>query len=200
MRSGRSQPKPQLEHEVRSGKLLPGKRFFPTGAFIGTKSNIRTILLNRLGLDLSLFQTPRKGSFGDVDKAREHTRNLARAYNSFLISFNLRSIFAGVTPRAMESMACGRLLFQYLCPPNRPLSRKMLTNCVKYEALSNDGLDGVKEKYRYFLSHPQEAMAIGNKARAEILHGHTLQHRVRTMIDKLSGVKKQKTPEQPLEV
>jgi hypothetical protein len=192
IRSGRSTPKPQMEREVRSGKLLPGKRFFPTGAFIGTKSNIRVMLLDRLGLDLSLFQTPRKGNFGDVNKATEHTRNLARAYNSFLVSFNLRSIFAGVTPRAVESMSCGRLLFQYLCPPDRPFSRKMLTNCVKYEVLSNNGLNGVKEKYKYFISHPQEAMSIGNKARAEILHGHTLQHRVRTMIEKLSTFKKKR--------
>jgi spore maturation protein CgeB len=68
----------------------------------------------------------------------------------------------------------------------------MLTNCVKYEVLSNNGLNGVKEKYKYFISHPQEAMSIGNKARAEILHGHTLQHRVRTMIEKLSTFKKKR--------
>jgi spore maturation protein CgeB len=68
----------------------------------------------------------------------------------------------------------------------------MLTNCVKYEILSNRGLQGVKEKYKYFISHPQEAMDIGNKARAEILHGHTLKHRIQTIIDKLSSCKKRK--------
>jgi spore maturation protein CgeB len=149
-----------------------------------------------MGVDLSLFQTPRKGDFGNPDKAAEHTRNLARAYNSYMISVNLRSIFAGVTPRATESMACGRLLFQYLCPPDRPMSRKMLTNCVKYEILSPSGLNGFREKYRYFINHPQDAMAMGGKARAEILHGHTLTHRVQTMIEKLSKVKKAATKPQ----
>jgi len=188
-RSGRAATK-NAQRAVRSNKLIPGKRFFPTGAFIGTKSNVRINILGRMGVDLSLFQTPRKGSFGDPAKAAEHTRNLARAYNSYMISVNLRSIFAGVTPRATESMACGRTLFQYLCPPDRPLSRKMLTNCVKYEVLSNNGLRAFKEKYRYFINHPQDATAMGNKARAEILHGHTLGHRVHTMVEKLSKVKK----------
>ena len=199
IRSGRSRAvEKNAQRAVRSNKLLPGKRFFPTGAFIGTKSNVRIALLNRMQVDLSLFQTPRKGDFGNPDKAVEHTRNLARAYNSYLISVNLRSIFAGVTPRATESMACGRLLFQYLCPPDRPMSRKMLTNCVKYEILSPNGLNGFKEKYRYYISHPQDAMAMGTKARAEILHGHTLGHRVQTMINKLSKVKK--SPPKPKEV
>jgi len=189
IRSGRAQPS-QASIDVRSNKLLPGKRFYPGAAFIGTKSNIRVILLNRMGVDITTFQTPRKGDFGDYNKAVEHTRNLARSYNSFLISVNLPSIFAGVTPRAVESMACGRALMQYLCPPDRPLSRRMLTNCIKYEVLSHNGLMGFKEKYNYLLTHPQEAMAMGQKARAEILHGHTLKHRVSTMMEKLSGAKK----------
>jgi spore maturation protein CgeB len=188
IRSGRNKPivKPEMAVDVRSNRLLPGRRYFAKGAFVGTKSNIRVMLLNRLGLDITQFQTPRKGSFGIVDKAVEHTKNLARAYNSFLMSFNLRSIFAGVTPRAAESMACGRLLFQYLCPPDRPLSRKLFSNCIKYEILSKNGLNNIKNKYQYYLAHPAEAHTIGNKAREEILMGHTLKHRVQTMMDKIA--------------
>jgi len=193
IRSGRSHAKPKHPREnlpVRSPKLMPGRRFENVGAFIGTRSNVRITLLTRMDLPLSLMQTPRKGDFGDVNKAEEHTKNLVRAYNSFLIQFNLRSIFAGVTPRAVESMACGRLLFQYLCAPDRPYSRKMFTNCAKYEILTDQGLRGVREKYRYFLNHPQEAMAIGRKAREEVIHGHTLKHRVNTIATKLKIVKK----------
>jgi hypothetical protein len=196
IRSGRSKPKASLD--VRSNKLLPGKRFFASGAFVGTKSNVRTILLNRMGVEISTFQTPRKGSFNVYEKAVEHTRNLARAYNSFMVSVNLRSIFAGVTPRAIESMSCGRLLFQYLCPPNRPMSRAMFKNCIKYEVLSNNGLNGFREKYRHYIGHPAEAMDIGRKARDEILQGHTLVHRVNTMTQKLSAkVKKRQNSSPP---
>ena len=195
IKSGRSRPAASLD--VRSAKLLPGKRYMPTGAFIGTRSNVRIRLLDRIGMDITTFQTPRKGDFGQYEKAIEHTKNLVRSYNSFLISINLRSIFSGVTPRAVESMACGRLLFQYLCAPNRPMSRKMLNNCVKYEVLTQNGLKGFKEKYRYYLDHPAEAIAIGRNAREEILHGHTLRHRVLTMNTKLSTVRKQVTTAQP---
>jgi hypothetical protein len=194
VRSGRAKQVLQEKNAlaVRSSRLLPGKRFYPHGCFVGTKSNIRAAILARLGLDIVVCQTPRKGDFGVEHTAAQHTRELAKAYNSFLISFNLRSIFSGVTPRAVESMACGRLLFQYNCPPNRPMSQNMLKNCIKYDIMTNAGLNEVREKYRHYVNHTAEAMAIGGRARAEVLQGHTLTHRVQHILRKLSQARKDK--------
>jgi len=190
IRSGRASLLKDKSQTVRSSRLLPGKRYYPSGCFVGTRSNIRAAILQRLGLDLVVCQTPRKGEFSNPHTALIHTDELKKAYNSFLISFNLRSIFSGVTPRAVESMACGRLLFQYNCPPNRPMSQNMLKNCIKYDVMSDAGLREVQNKYKYYLDHTHEAMDIGNKARAEILNGHTLHHRVQHIIKKLSGLQR----------
>lgn len=191
VRSGRAKLiQDKNAYAVRSSALLPGKRFYPTGCFVGTKSNVRVAILARLGLDIVVCQTPRKGSFENEYTAIQHTRELAKAYNSFLISFNLRSIFSGITPRATESMACARLLFQYRCPPNRPMSQNMLKNCIKYEVLTDAGLRETREKYKYYINHTSEATDMGAKARAEILQGHTLKHRIEHMLAKLSCAQK----------
>lgn len=164
---------------LRSGR---GGRRQNVGCFVGTKSNVRVAILNRLGLGLATMQTKRKGKFSDEHVAVRHTSALANSYKSYLMSFNLRSIFAGVTPRAVESMACGCLLFQYKCAPNRPKSGGLYNNCIKYEIMTEAGLKRVREQYHHFVANPQDAINMGKKAREEVMANHTIQHRINRMI------------------
>jgi hypothetical protein len=182
----------------RSNKTIVDLRPIPTtnlpqgkAAFIGTKSNVRAIILNRIGINsIDIVQTARRGKFSHYETAITHTKSLVKAYTDYLISINLVSIFGGITPRALESMSCGRTLFQYICAPNRPLSRKMLSSCVKYEVFTPAGLNEFREKLRYYITHPREAILMGRAAREEVTQGHTLKHRIMTIINKLNETTK----------
>jgi hypothetical protein len=183
---------PSQDTKPRFGKIsAPSTPLYNRGCFVGTITDIRSILLKRMGIDISLYQTPRRGEFSDPTNAAIHTAELVKYYGSHLISFNINSIFAGLTTRSLEVMSCGRLLFQNSCPPDRPMSQNMLKNCIKYDLFTNDGVSKVREQYRHYCSKPMDAIAMGRAARAEILNGHTLKHRVTTIIEKLSGINKE---------
>ncbi len=106
------------------------------------------------------------------------TADIARLYSSVdvAIGFNAASqAQAGmVNNRVFEVLSCGALLLS----DKMPAIENFFGDC----AVFTDGYGDTREKLEYYLSHPEERLALGRLARQTILEGHTYDHRARDVI------------------
>jgi len=87
-----------------------------------------------------------------------------------------------INPRVFEIAACGG--FQ-LCDPCRGLETlfDFDTELPVYRTLPE-----LREKIAYYLAHPDERLAVAERARQRVLREHTYEHRARQMLDEITEV------------
>ncbi|MCD4650288.1 MAG: glycosyltransferase [Candidatus Cloacimonetes bacterium] len=113
-----------------------------------------------------------------------------KIYSSTKININLHSAMGDsileedgdfVNPRTFEIMACGG--FQLVD------KRKYLPELFVEgeEIVTFSGLEDLKEKIDYYLTHEDERMRIANNGRRKVLNNHTYTHRIEEMLRALQG-------------
>ena len=161
-------------------------------SFMGAGYPNRRIFFNQLlDYDLKIWgsdwdlSSPLGGRVQDQGR-RVSTEETVLIYNAARINLNLHSsVFSDgldkeghfVNPRTFEVAACGA--FQ-LVDRRRPLENHF---DLDREIITFDSVPDLKEKIDHFTRHPEQCVAIAEKARQRVLAEHTFRHRMRTMID-----------------
>lgn len=123
--------------------------------------------------------------FVQMGGARVSTEDCVRIYNATKVNINLhssiqaRKLVTGgdfVNPRTFEVAACGA--FQLV--DRRSLMAELF---AEDELATFDDAARMSERIGYFLAHPDERLAMAQKARARVLAQHTYAARMRTLLE-----------------
>lgn len=99
------------------------------------------------------------------------------------IVMNAGNIYGTMNMKHFEVMATRTLMFTDYTREFQDLRFKNEEHCIIYQTI-----DDLVDKVRYYLDHPSQADKIAQAGYAKTLEGHTNQHRVETMFQRLADV------------
>jgi hypothetical protein len=156
--------------------------------FVGNPWWPRNYFIKNYKHPLKIMTTPRQSN-KDYESTKRATETLVSAFSSFLINFNLRSPFAGISMRTFEIMACARYPLIFQPAPDRKLYYKLFKDIPMtfINEWSPQSIKKTREVHDYYLSHYDEAIKLGLKCRNLIESEHTPKHRINEILSRLKS-------------
>lgn len=111
---------------------------------------------------------------------------LVSKYNKHKAVINPPGVFGGFNVRTFESLAAGNLLFQFL-PENRPLNNGLFKHFEHLIYFKPNDTSVIKYYIRDFLNSPDSYKAIAESGYNEVLNFHTIEKRLKSLLDFVSS-------------
>lgn len=161
--------------------FVPQPSRIPKACFIGSRwISGRAELLNRAGSMVEYPKTPYGGhSFAEKMAS---TKAYAEVCGKYGVNLNVRTVFAGLQLRIIETMALGRVCVSHK-PTNLP-GREDIWKQLKAVKWYDSPQDMVVT-LRNMLGNEKAMLEIGDRARAEFLANHTHTHRIKSILTAL---------------
>jgi len=122
------------------------------------------------------------------------TGELVLNYNRFMFAINPPGVLGGFNVRAFEAMSCGSLMLQFL-PSGRPRNNALFEHGKHLFYFDGMNPKGLRELVQQAIAHPDEAAAIAERGREETLAHHTLEIRLRQLVEWLFDQKEPAYPQ-----
>jgi len=110
---------------------------------------------------------------------------LMEQYRKHAFAINLPGNFGGYNVRTFEALASGCVLFQFL-PENRPKNNKLFEHGKHLLNFTSNDLPRLASLIREMRANPQEAARLAEAGRNEGLANHTIEVRIRQILDFLA--------------
>lgn len=122
------------------------------------------------------------------------TGELVLNYNRFKFAINPPGVLGGFNVRAFEAMSCGSLMLQFL-PSGRARNNALFTHGKHLFYFDGTNPNAVKELVQRAIARPDEAAAIARAGYEETLGHHTLEIRLRQLVEWLYDGKQPAYPQ-----
>ena len=124
-----------------------------------------------------------------LDQYLEQLRRVRRHLNDLWQSnlrrgfahVNLPSIYKGYAGRVVESMAAGRPVISW--KPPRKRTQALFTPGEEILWFNRESPEELADQIRYLQTHPEQALAIAERARQKVLRYHTAETRIRQILE-----------------
>jgi ADP-heptose:LPS heptosyltransferase/tetratricopeptide (TPR) repeat protein len=110
------------------------------------------------------------------------TGELVANYNKYMLAINPPGVLGGFNVRTFEAMSCGSLMLQFL-PHNRPANNALFKHGQHLLYFDSKDPKRLRELAQSAVAHPDWMLGIAQCGHEEVLQHHTVEIRLRQLIE-----------------